>query len=52
MILERQLLAMRGMLGLVRRPLQGVQRANEPYAAMAQVGRAVQGSRRSGSWSG
>ena len=38
MILERQLLAMRGMLGLVRRPPQGVQRANEPYAAMAQVG--------------
>ena len=38
MILERQLLAMRGMLGLVRRPPQGVQRANEPYAAMAQAG--------------
>ena len=38
MILERQLLAMRGMLGLVRRPLQGIQRANEPYAAQAGGG--------------
>ena len=38
MILERQMLAMRGMLGLGRRPRGGVQRANEPYAAMAQAG--------------
>ena len=38
MILGRQMLAMRGMLGLVRRPRGGVQRANEPYAAMAQAG--------------
>ena len=37
MILERQMLAMRGMLGLGRRPRGGVQRANEPYAAMSQV---------------
>ncbi len=52
MILERQMLAMRGMLGLGRRPRGGVQRANEPYAAMAQAGGAVQGSRRSRSPSG
>ena len=38
MILERQLLAMRGMLGLVRWPPRGVQRANEPYGAMSQAG--------------
>ncbi len=35
MILERQLSAVRGLL---RRPMDGVKRANEPYAAMAQAG--------------
>ena len=41
MIFERQMLAMRGMLGLGRRPRGGVQRANEPYAAMSQVSSGV-----------
>ena len=35
MILERQLSAVRGLL---RRPTDGVKRANEPYAAMVQAG--------------
>ena len=35
MILERQLSAVRGLL---RRPIDGVKRANEPYAAMAKAG--------------
>ena len=41
MIFERQMLAMRGMLGLGRRPRGGVQRVNEPYAAMSQVSSGV-----------
>ena len=39
MILEREVTALRNLLGGVRRrPREGVQRANEPYAAMAQAG--------------
>ena len=36
MILEREVTALRNLFGGVRRrPREGVQRANEPYAAMA-----------------
>ena len=39
MILEREVTALRNLLGGVRRrPRGGVQRANEPYAAMVQAG--------------
>ena len=39
MILEREVTALRNLLGGVRRrPREGVLRANEPYAAMAQAG--------------
>ena len=39
MILEREVTALRNLLGGVRRrPREGIQRANEPYAAMAQAG--------------
>ena len=39
MILEREVTALRNLLGGVRRrPREGVQRANEPYAAMVQAG--------------
>ena len=39
MILEREVTALRNLFGGVRRrPREGVQRANEPYAAMAQAG--------------
>ena len=39
MILEREATAVRNFLGGVRRrPREGVQRANELYAAMAQAG--------------
>ena len=38
MILEREMAAVRDRVGgLLRRPRAGVQRANEPYAAMSQV---------------
>ena len=39
MILEREMAAVRDRVGgLLRRPRSGVQRANEPYAAMAKAG--------------
>ena len=39
MILEREMAAVRDRVGgLLRRPRAGVQRANEPYAAMAKAG--------------